>query len=93
MKPGEFTIFRNEKDYRSKKYAADMPYSMFFSKDGKAIHAGLCCVGVESFLKSMFDELGADRLGSHGCVRVSMEDAKKLFEWAPSGTRVKIVDR
>jgi lipoprotein-anchoring transpeptidase ErfK/SrfK len=89
--PGDFTIFRKEKDYRSKKYDAEMPYSMFFSKDGKAVHAGLCCVVPESFVKSMFDDLGADRLGSHGCVRLSKEDAETLFKWAKSGTKVRIV--
>jgi hypothetical protein len=90
-KPGKFTIYRKHEKYRSKKYDVEMPFSMFFSKDGKAIHAGLCCVEAESFLKSMFDDLGADRLGSHGCVRLSKDDAKSLFSWAENGTKVSIV--
>src|SRR5262245_905866 len=48
--PGTFTIYRKHKDYRSKKYDAEMPYTMFFSKDGKASHAGFCCVQIESFV-------------------------------------------
>lgn len=91
--PGEFTIFQMSKDYRSMKYNADMPYSMFFSKDGKAIHAGICCVELQSFIKSMFDDLGADKLGSHGCVRLSKENAKTLFEWSKKNIKVTIVEK
>ena len=36
--PGTFAISRKYEDYTSKTYGSEMPYTMFFTKDGKAIH-------------------------------------------------------
>ena len=91
-KSGTFKIFRKEKEYRSKKYNVDMPFTMFFSIDGKGIHAGLCCFDIESFIKAVADKLGKSWLGSHGCVRLDKADAEKLFDWAEIGTPVEIVE-
>jgi lipoprotein-anchoring transpeptidase ErfK/SrfK len=33
---------------------------------------------------------GFGRPASNGCVGLTDEDAKALFEWAPEGTRIKI---
>lgn len=33
---------------------------------------------------------GVAALGSHGCVRSATEDAEKMFEWAPVGTKVLV---
>ena len=64
-----------------------MPYSMFFSKDGKAIH-GTQWVTVRSYLHAYVTE----SVGSHGCVGLSREDAKILFDWAPVGTPIEVVE-
>lgn len=85
LKPTLFTITRKEETYRSKKYDAQMNYALFFSADGKAIHQSNA-VGVTSFLKAF----GVNYFGSHGCVRLTENDARTTFRWATSGTPVFI---
>lgn len=64
---GNFRAFRMEEDHYSKEFDdAPMPHSIFFTKIGHAIH------GTDS----------VNRLGSpasHGCVRLSRENAARLF--------------
>jgi hypothetical protein len=64
---GSFQTFRMEQDHYSKEFdEAPMPNSIFFTKRGHAIH------GTDS----------VSRLGtpaSHGCVRLSRENAATLF--------------
>jgi hypothetical protein len=64
---GSFRAFRMEEDHYSKEFdEAPMPHSIFFTKIGHAIH------GTDS----------VNRLGSpasHGCVRLSRENAAKLY--------------
>lgn len=64
---GSFRAFRMEEDHYSKEFdEAPMPHAVFFTKLGHAIH------GTDS----------VNRLGSpasHGCVRLSRENAAKLF--------------
>lgn len=64
---GSFRTFRMEEDHYSKEFDdAPMPNSIFFTKMGHAIH------GTDS----------VNRLGSpasHGCVRLSRENAKTLY--------------
>jgi hypothetical protein len=83
--PSIFSVTRKEKIYRSKKYDAQMNYAMFFSDDGKAIHQSNA-VGLTSVLKSW----GMNYFGSHGCVRLTENEAAKMFEWTPLGTTVFI---
>src|SRR5258705_2371097 len=65
---GSFRTFRMEEDHFSKEFDdAPMPHSIFFTKIGHAIH------GTDS----------VNRLGSpasHGCVRLSPENASKLWD-------------
>src|SRR5882724_6087555 len=65
---GSFRTFRMEADHYSKEFEdAPMPHSIFFTKIGHAIH------GTDS----------VNRLGSpasHGCVRLSRENASKLWD-------------
>ena len=84
---GKYEIFKKYEDYTSKKYDVPMPYSMFFSQDGKAIH-GTKWATVRSYLHSYLTE----SVGSQGCVGLTEEDAKMLFAWAPIGTPVVILD-
>ena len=64
---GSFRTFRMEPDHYSKEFDdAPMPHSIFFTKQGHAIH------GTDS----------VNRLGSpasHGCVRLSRDNASKLY--------------
>ena len=85
--PGRFTIFKKIKDYTSKKYKVPMPYTMFFSKDGKAVH------GTEwATLRSYLHVYITESVGSMGCVGLTEDNARTLFDWAPVGTPVVILD-
>jgi hypothetical protein len=64
---GAFKPFRMEKDHFSKEWDdAPMPYSIFFTKQGHAIHG------------TNHTSLG--RPASHGCVRLSVAHAAQLWE-------------
>jgi lipoprotein-anchoring transpeptidase ErfK/SrfK len=84
---GNFSILpgRKHRKYRSKQYNAQMDYAMFFYK-GYAIHMAYA-VGVTSYLKWC----GVQGIGSHGCVRLSEENARELFDHTPYQTPVQIV--
>ena len=64
---GNFTVFRMEAEHYSKEWDdAPMPHSVFFTKQGHAIHGSY----------------EVKRLGSpasHGCVRLAPKNAAKLF--------------
>jgi len=64
---GTFTIFRMDEKHRSKEWNnAPMPYAMFFTTTGIAIHGTY--------------ERGLGRPVSHGCVRLSVQDAQTLWD-------------
>jgi hypothetical protein len=64
---GNFTPFRMEKDHFSKEWDdAPMPYSIFFTKQGHAIHG------------TNHSSIG--RPASHGCVRLSVAHAAQLWQ-------------
>lgn len=84
---GKFTVFKKIEDYTSKKYKAEMPYTMFFSKDGKAVH-GTKWATLRSYLHAYITE----SVGSMGCVGLTEDDARTLFDWTPVGTPVVILD-
>jgi hypothetical protein len=64
---GNFTAFRMEAKYFSKKWdGAPMPHSVFFTKQGHAIHGSY-----------EIKRLGSP--ASHGCVRLAPTNAAKLF--------------
>ena len=64
---GRFTAFRMEKDHFSKEWDdAPMPHSIFFTKQGHAIHGS-------------FETKRLGSAASHGCVRLSPANASKLF--------------
>ena len=70
---------RMEADHHSDEYdQAPMPYAIFFSPRGLAIHG------------SYERGLGSPR--SHGCVRLAVGNAQKLFEWVEKqGASIEIV--
>jgi hypothetical protein len=64
---GAFTAFRMEADHLSKEWDdAPMPYSIFFTKIGHAIHG-------------TNDAQHLGRPASHGCVRLSVANAETLY--------------
>ena len=79
-------IFKKHEKYTSKKYGSEMPYTMFFSSDGKAIH-GTQMATLRSYLHSYLTE----SVGSQGCIGLTDDNAKAMFEWAPVGTHVVVV--
>jgi L,D-transpeptidase catalytic domain len=63
---GAFTPFRREREHYSREWDnAPMPYSIFFTRKGHAIHG------------SSHRNIG--RPASHGCVRLSVRNAAKLW--------------
>jgi L,D-transpeptidase catalytic domain len=64
---GKFRPFRMEEDHYSAEWDnAPMPHSIFFTGEGHAIHGTV-------YSKSL------GRRASHGCVRLSQDNASKLF--------------
>ena len=64
---GKFKAFRMERDHYSKEWDdAPMPFSIFFTQKGHAIHGSL-------------DTKNIGRPASHGCVRLTPANAGKLF--------------
>lgn len=86
---GVFKIFRKNHPYRSRTYDVRMDYAMFFTTDGKALHQyhGPLPLSVLRVARKSV----TDRVGSHGCVRLTEEDAKALYQWAPVGTTVQVL--
>jgi len=83
---GRYRIFRKHEKYTSKKYGSEMPYTMFFTKDGKAIH-GTQMATLRSYLHIYLTE----SVGSKGCIGLTDDNAKALFDWAPVGTLVVVI--
>ena len=64
---GRFIMQRMDADHFSDEYdQAPMPYAIFFSR-GLAIHGTT--------------QSGLGRPASHGCVRLSVDHARELYEW------------
>ena len=64
---GKFKAFRMERDHYSREWDdAPMPFSIFFTQKGHAIHGSL-------------DTKNIGRPASHGCVRLTPANAEKLF--------------
>lgn len=64
---GNFRPFRLEEDHYSREWdEAPMPYSIFFTESGHAIHGS-------------YEIRNLGRRASHGCVRLAPRNAAKLF--------------
>jgi hypothetical protein len=64
---GSFRPFRLEEDHYSKEWDdAPMPYSIFFTGEGHAIHGS-------------YETRNLGRRASHGCVRIAPRNAERLF--------------
>lgn len=83
---GDYQVLFKEKNHVSNAYpvkengergGAKMPYTIRFTSGGEAIHAG--------HLPGYPD--------SHGCVRMPLTKAKKLFKWAEIGMPVRVMGK
>jgi hypothetical protein len=85
---GTFRVLRKHHPHTSSTYHVRMDYAMFFTTDGKAVHQyhGMVPLSVVRTLKSKV----SDYMGSHGCVRLTEENARALYEWTPVGTQVRV---
>jgi len=80
---GDFQPFRMERDHYSREWDdAPMPNSIFFTKIGHAIHG-------------TFEARNLGRAASHGCVRLSTQNAATLFalvkDEGVANTRVRLI--
>lgn len=80
---GDFQPFRMERDHFSREWDdAPMPYSIFFTQEGHAIHGS-------------YDVKHLGRPASHGCVRLAKANAAVLFalvkEQGVKNTKVVLV--
>ena len=72
---GSFPIMRRVRDYHSRSYDAPMPYSLFITNDGVALHGS---------------PMAANR-ATHGGIGLPVEFARLLFEVAEKSDMVEIV--
>jgi len=86
--PGKHRINRKRHPYTSKKYGVPMDYAMFFTTTGEALHQ---YHGPAPWWLLRFGRTLSTSVGSHGCVRLQKDDAKKLYQWAPLNTLVEVI--
>ncbi|MFA7702536.1 MAG: L,D-transpeptidase family protein [Patescibacteria group bacterium] len=82
---GSFTVKNKAPRPKSQTYGLWMPYWMGLSAAGIGIHE------LPEWGKGIKE--GASHLGtpvSHGCIRLGVGPAKKLYDWTEVGTEVKI---
>jgi lipoprotein-anchoring transpeptidase ErfK/SrfK len=81
---GKYNVYLKHEKHFSQQYKVNMDNAMFFHK-GYAIHQAYFVDEVRQFKVS-----GSNGFGSHGCVRLSVDNAIKLFDWTPIGTPVEV---
>src|SRR5262245_30376572 len=84
---GHFSINRKNHPYTSKTYHVRMDYALFFTNTGVALHQ---YHGPAPWFVLRAGRVLTDAVGSHGCVRLQEEDARKLYNWATIGTAVEV---
>ena len=77
---GRFKIIKKDANHWSQLWDCPMAWSLFYTPAGRAIHA------TEA---KNYSSLGRQP-ASHGCVRVSEEDARWLYQHTPLGTPVSV---
>jgi hypothetical protein len=73
---GQFKVLVKDEDYHSATYDAGMPFAVFLTRDGVAIHASDVRV----------------RNATHGCIGVPIEFAQRLYAALKVGDPVDIVE-
>lgn len=89
--PGQFRILNKSPKHVSRKYNVPMHWALFFTVDGKAFHQyhGVLPLGAVR----AFKEAVTDYVGSHGCVRLTEQNARALYDWATLNTAVQIMGK
>lgn len=72
---GTFPVLTKIEDHRSATYDAPMPYTMRLTGDGVAVHGSDVRLGA----------------GTHGCVGVPLEFARRMFKQIQIADEVEIV--
>ncbi|RYD45364.1 MAG: L,D-transpeptidase [Sphingomonadales bacterium] len=72
---GRFPILSKQRDYHSRAYDAPMPYSLFITDTGVALHGSPM----------------SSRRATHGCIGLPEEFARLVFDAAETGDEVQIV--
>jgi len=72
---GRFPILSKQRDYHSRAYDAPMPYSLFITNGGVALHGSPV----------------SSRHATHGCIGLPVEFARLLFDAAKTGDQVEVV--
>ncbi|WP_239016961.1 L,D-transpeptidase family protein [Sphingomonas ginkgonis] len=72
---GRFTVLARAKDHRSSVYDAPMPYTLRLTNDGVSIHGSDVREG----------------LGTHGCLGIPLEFARRVFDQISRGDDVFIL--
>lgn len=72
---GLFEVLSKHRHYRSRRYQADMPYSLFITNDGVALHGSVM----------------EPRHATHGCIGLPEEFSRLLFEAVEVGAAVEVV--
>jgi len=88
---GNFKVYSKSAKSSSPKYGVYFDHMVRFWKPSNASPVG--------FHSLVYDSSGnvvdADKLGqpvSHGCVRMPFEGAEFIYNWAPMGTKVQVID-
>lgn len=85
---GEFTIHHRGEWFFSEKYQQGAIWWVAFTKNGKYLFHSLPMDKDKQIIPEEAAKLGAP--ASHGCIRLSIEDAKWFYDTVPHGTMVYI---
>jgi len=91
---GHFGITWKDAHHVSGQSGHPMPHAMFFDQ-GRAIHGGTHVRARHLAMRAGLGRLDSVspeslKIGSHGCVNLTNEDARRLYKWAPIGTPVLV---
>jgi len=86
---GQFQVLFKEREAYAQRWSLEMPYFMAVYYEGPDFANGIH----ELPIQSNGQRLWASVLGwpaSYGCIILDVDDAEKLYHWAPVGTLVRI---
>lgn len=83
---GSFKIMSKSEVAYSNAYSLYMPHFMLFTKSGAGIHGLPYWKSGDKFIYEGVNHLG--KRVSHGCVRLALDAADRVFDWADKNTSV-----
>jgi hypothetical protein len=87
---GQFQVLFKEEEAYAPRWELEMPYFMAIYQEGPEFYNGIH----ELPINAAGNRLWSSVLGwpaSYGCIILDIEDAERLYEWAPVGTLVRIL--